>query len=188
MDIIDSAEKPGVVTKSFRQLLTSEELPRIILKWIIILFALTILVLNILVLKAGMDSIVFWDMFDRDPSNVKIYRLSRVLFIVFLLFVNVMLVVGMVGARNKNILLSTIFTSVLCLFLVLHIIGALFSVELHITQKMIWKLFDNEYYSLWIAGGHAIFALVAIIHNFMLWRDEKKKKLKSMLSQTASAL
>lgn len=174
--------------QSLRQLIDTEQLPRIVLKWIIIAFGLTILVLNILVLKVGMDSIVFWDMFDRDPANVKIYRLSRILFIVFLMFVNCTLAIGMVGARNKNLWMSTLFTSVVCLFLLLHVFGALFSIELHITHKMVWKLFDNEYYSYWMVGAHAVLAVVAIVHLFILWKDHKKKKLKTILGQQASVI
>ena len=65
--------------------------------------------------------------------------------IMFLMFANVSVVIGMVGARNKNLWMSTTFTSIICLFLLMHAIGLALSVELHITEKMIWKLFDHQF-------------------------------------------
>ena len=174
--------------KSIKQLVAAKQLPRIILKWIIIVCGLSVLVINIVLLGEGMETIIRNERFDRNPDNPIIYRLAKVLFVVLILVINAVLALGMVGARSKNFWMSLIFTVILSLILVLHIMGYVFKLKIQITEKLIFDLFENQYYSVWVLIFHSVYNLVAIIHTFILWKEMKKIRLKNILNQQTSSV
>lgn len=177
-----------VMPQSFQQIKDSKQLPRITLKWIIIVCGVTTLVLNIVLLKFGLDSLSKHYIFDQNLDNMKNYRLAKVLFVVILMSINSMIAVGMVGARNKHLLMSTISSIFLSLLLLIHVFGFLLKVKIPITEPLVWDLFHFQHYNHGLLGFHLFFTLATILHNYVLWKETKKIKLKLILTQQTSAV
>lgn len=172
------------MSQTLSQLIVSKQLPRIICKWIIITFGLIVLILNLFLLKYGMDSILYYELFDKNSKNM--YRFIKSLLVITILFINCIVALGIVGVRNKNFWMSTIFTLTLCLFLIIHILGTLCSVTIDFTERMKWKIFGDSY-SVWLLIVHCFITIVSIIHNIILWRDEKLKSIKAIITYQNSA-
>lgn len=152
-------------------------------KWIIIIFCVSVIVSNVFLIKHGMEKILFYDLTDKNPQNASVYRMVRVLLIVSVMIVNVVCILGVVAARNKNLWMSASFALILALILMVQIFGTVCKVIITFTDSMIFDLFTNKW-SIWILVCNTIIFLTATLFVFLLHYESISGMRKTILQTT----